>query len=68
MIAPARALRRLHCDGLKTVFIGPCIARKGEAAGPRAVGLSLGPGGARVFHILWITFPHGISDPPKHGF
>jgi hypothetical protein len=42
--------------------------RFGAAAGPRAVGRSLAPGAARVFHILWITFQHGISDPRKHGF
>ena len=32
MIATARALRRLHGDSLRIVFIGPCIAKKGEAA------------------------------------
>jgi signal transduction histidine kinase/Fe-S-cluster-containing hydrogenase component 2 len=32
MIATARALRRLHGPGLKVVFIGPCIAKKGECA------------------------------------
>lgn len=31
MIATARALRRLHGDGLRIVFIGPCIAKKAEA-------------------------------------
>ena len=31
MIAMARALKRLHGDELKIVFIGPCIAKKGEA-------------------------------------
>ncbi len=31
MVAIARALRRLHGDDLKIVFIGPCIAKKGEA-------------------------------------
>jgi len=30
MIALARALRRLHGDKLRVVFIGPCIAKKGE--------------------------------------
>jgi signal transduction histidine kinase/iron only hydrogenase large subunit-like protein len=30
MVASARALRRLHGAGLRTVFIGPCIAKKGE--------------------------------------
>jgi signal transduction histidine kinase/Pyruvate/2-oxoacid:ferredoxin oxidoreductase delta subunit len=32
MVATARALRRLHGDDLKVVFIGPCIAKKVEAA------------------------------------
>ena len=31
MVAMARALRRLHGDNLKVVFIGPCIAKKVEA-------------------------------------
>jgi signal transduction histidine kinase/Fe-S-cluster-containing hydrogenase component 2 len=31
MVAQARALRRLHGEGLKMVFVGPCIAKKGEA-------------------------------------
>ncbi|MCP4544916.1 MAG: 4Fe-4S dicluster domain-containing protein [bacterium] len=32
MIASAKALRELHGADLKVVFIGPCIAKKGEAA------------------------------------
>jgi signal transduction histidine kinase len=32
MVAGARALRRLHGNDLKIVFIGPCIAKKVEAA------------------------------------
>jgi signal transduction histidine kinase/iron only hydrogenase large subunit-like protein len=31
MVAMARALRQLHGDDLKVVFIGPCIAKKVEA-------------------------------------
>ena len=31
MVATARALRRIHGDDLKVVFIGPCIAKKVEA-------------------------------------
>jgi len=30
MVAQARALRVLHGDDLKVVFLGPCIAKKGE--------------------------------------
>ncbi len=31
MVAAARALRQQHGDDLQVVFIGPCIAKKGEA-------------------------------------
>lgn len=31
MIAAARALREIHGKDLKIVFVGPCIAKKGEA-------------------------------------
>ncbi|MFH1429568.1 MAG: [Fe-Fe] hydrogenase large subunit C-terminal domain-containing protein [Candidatus Margulisiibacteriota bacterium] len=31
MIAAARALKKLYGDDLRIVFIGPCIAKKGEA-------------------------------------
>ncbi|HPW55105.1 MAG: 4Fe-4S dicluster domain-containing protein [Thermoanaerobaculaceae bacterium] len=30
MVATARALRQVHGPELKTVFIGPCVAKKGE--------------------------------------
>ncbi len=32
MIATARGLRRLYGQALRIVFVGPCIAKKGEAA------------------------------------
>jgi iron only hydrogenase large subunit-like protein/nitrogen-specific signal transduction histidine kinase len=32
MVAMARALRRIYGDGLKVVFIGPCIAKQAEAS------------------------------------
>jgi iron only hydrogenase large subunit-like protein/nitrogen-specific signal transduction histidine kinase len=38
MIATARALRRLYGKNLKVVFIGPCIAKKGEAKSERVAG------------------------------
>jgi signal transduction histidine kinase/iron only hydrogenase large subunit-like protein len=38
MVATARVLHRLHGPGLRTVFIGPCIAKKGEAASERVSG------------------------------
>jgi signal transduction histidine kinase/ferredoxin len=33
MIAAARALRAIHGPDLRIVFVGPCIAKKGELAG-----------------------------------
>ncbi len=32
MVACAKALREVHGENLRVVFIGPCIAKKGEAA------------------------------------
>jgi len=32
MTASAKALRRLHGDDLAVIFLGPCLAKKGEAA------------------------------------
>ena len=36
MVATARALRRLYGDDLKVVFIGPCVAKKGEGLADEA--------------------------------
>ncbi|MBE3133372.1 MAG: 4Fe-4S binding protein, partial [Acidobacteria bacterium] len=38
MIAAARALHAVHGDGLRIVFIGPCIAKKGEAVSAAVAG------------------------------
>jgi signal transduction histidine kinase/Fe-S-cluster-containing hydrogenase component 2 len=38
MIAMSRVLRRLHGDGLRIVFIGPCVAKKIEATDPEVAG------------------------------
>jgi signal transduction histidine kinase/iron only hydrogenase large subunit-like protein len=38
MLAMARALRQIHGAGLKPVFIGPCVAKKAEAASVRVEG------------------------------
>ncbi len=38
MVAMARAMRALHGPDLKVVFVGPCIAKKGEAATGRISG------------------------------
>ncbi|MGM0488215.1 MAG: [Fe-Fe] hydrogenase large subunit C-terminal domain-containing protein [Planctomycetota bacterium] len=34
MVATGRALKRVHGDGVQSVFIGPCIAKKREARSP----------------------------------
>ena len=38
MVADARVLHRLHGNDLKIVFIGPCIAKKGEAVSENIAG------------------------------
>jgi len=38
MIAAARALRKIHGQDIHIVFIGPCIAKKGEAYSEEMVG------------------------------
>jgi signal transduction histidine kinase/Fe-S-cluster-containing hydrogenase component 2 len=38
MVATARALHRLHGPDLRIVFIGPCIAKKGESLSPNTPG------------------------------
>jgi signal transduction histidine kinase/Fe-S-cluster-containing hydrogenase component 2 len=38
MVAAARVLHQMHGPALRTVFIGPCIAKKGEAASQRIPG------------------------------
>lgn len=39
MIATAKVLKKMHSDELKIVFIGPCIAKKGEAVRDEFKGL-----------------------------
>ncbi|HSV87078.1 MAG TPA: [Fe-Fe] hydrogenase large subunit C-terminal domain-containing protein [Bacteroidales bacterium] len=39
MIATAKVLKKLHGDNLRIVFIGPCIAKKGEAVRNQYSGL-----------------------------
>ena len=38
MVATARVLRRLHPEGIRVVFIGPCIAKKRETEDRRVAG------------------------------
>lgn len=39
MIATAKVLKKMHGDALKIVFVGPCIAKKGEAVRDEFFGL-----------------------------
>ena len=38
MVAMARVMKRLHGQDARIVFIGPCVAKKGEAASPAVAG------------------------------
>ncbi|NLX14377.1 MAG: 4Fe-4S binding protein [Phycisphaerales bacterium] len=74
MVATARVLRRMHGKGLKVVFIGPCIAKKGEAVTRKIAG---DVDGALTFSELRHFFaaqnitPESASsdefDPPRAG-
>jgi nitrogen-specific signal transduction histidine kinase/iron only hydrogenase large subunit-like protein len=74
MVATARALRRLHGDDLKIVFIGPCIAKKVEARDNELAGevdgVLMFPE-LRQMCLEGGIFPDGISasdfDPPHGG-
>jgi len=74
MVALGRALRRIHGQGLKIVFIGPCIAKKREVRSPRGRGavdeaitfVEL----REMFQARGVT-PEGVApdefDPPRAG-
>ncbi|MFW6161948.1 MAG: [Fe-Fe] hydrogenase large subunit C-terminal domain-containing protein, partial [Planctomycetota bacterium] len=74
MVAIARALHRLHGEGLRVVFIGPCIAKKREAASTNVPGEV---DAALTFAELRVMFeeaglePEGVGasdfDPPRAG-
>ena len=74
MMAMARALRRLHGDDLRIVFIGPCIAKKAEAQCESLSGevnaVLMFPELRRMFADDGL-FPEGIAasdfDPPHGG-
>jgi len=74
MIATARALRRRHGDGLRIVFIGPCLAKKEEAVADQVVGEIDGvltfAELRRMFAEAGVT-PAGCEprdfDPPRAG-
>ncbi len=72
MVATARALHRIHGAGLRVVFIGPCVAKKGEEArgtGPAEVDEVLTFREVReLFRRRGVT-PEGVAesafDPPR---
>jgi signal transduction histidine kinase/Fe-S-cluster-containing hydrogenase component 2 len=65
MVAAVRALRSLHGDDLKVVFIGPCIAKKGEAPSSEARGET---DAALTFTELRRMFDEaGIEPDPGKG-
>jgi iron only hydrogenase large subunit-like protein/nitrogen-specific signal transduction histidine kinase len=74
MTAMARALRRLHDDELKVVFIGPCIAKKAEAQCESLAGevdaVLMFPELRRMFADDGL-FPEAVAasdfDPPHGG-
>jgi signal transduction histidine kinase/iron only hydrogenase large subunit-like protein len=74
MIAAARAIHRLHGDDVRVVFIGPCIAKKGEADSPPVAGqVSAALTFTELREMLrarWIT-PDSVTpsdfDPPHGG-
>ncbi len=74
MIATARALRQQHGDGLRIVFIGPCLAKKEEAVADQVVGEIDGvltfAELRRMFAEAGVT-PAGVEprdfDPPRAG-
>ena len=73
MVATARALREIHGPKLKVVFIGPCIAKKGES---RAEEIEGDVDQVITFIELREMFMHGGASPgavkpsefdPPHG-
>lgn len=74
MIATARALRHLHGESLRIVFIGPCLAKKEEAVADQVVGEIDGvltfAELRRMFAAAGVT-PAGTEprdfDPPRAG-
>ncbi|HSB71358.1 MAG TPA: [Fe-Fe] hydrogenase large subunit C-terminal domain-containing protein [Candidatus Methylomirabilis sp.] len=74
MVAMARALRRIHGDGLKVVFIGPCIAKQAEASSPEVgaeVDVAMTFGGLRTLFAergITASSVHASDfDPPHPG-
>ena len=74
MVAQARALHKLHGRDLKVVFIGPCIAKKGEAASqmlPEEIDVAITLAGVREMFLRASIAPQfvepGNFDPPRPG-
>lgn len=64
MVAAARMLRWQHGQGVRIVFIGPCIAKKREAARPDLPG---NVDAALTFHELHLLLDERKIDPQAAG-
>ena len=74
MVATARVVRKLHGPDVRCVFIGPCIAKKGEMLStllPREINATLAFSELRyLFYMASITAEKCIAsdfDPPHSG-
>jgi len=74
MIATARVVRRIHGPEIRSIFIGPCIAKKGEMLSsllPREVSATLAFSELRLLFSLSGITPEGTEpsdfDPPHSG-
>jgi signal transduction histidine kinase/ferredoxin len=74
MVAVARALRRLHGDGLRVVFVGPCIAKKRESRTRMVadeVNSAITFAELRELFLAADIEPYGVEpsefDPPRGG-
>ncbi|MCY2925831.1 MAG: ATP-binding protein, partial [Planctomycetota bacterium] len=74
MVAMARALRQMYGAGIRVVFIGPCIAKKGEALDPHVAGDVDAVITFRELRKMFeesLIVPGGVApsdfDPPRAG-
>jgi iron only hydrogenase large subunit-like protein/nitrogen-specific signal transduction histidine kinase len=74
MVAMSRALRQLHGDDLRIVFIGPCVAKKLEATDPELGGdidgVLMFPELRQMWNEAGIDADHATPsefDPPHGG-
>lgn len=74
MVATARIVRQMYGDNVKVVFIGPCIAKKGEAAGRKVLNeIDAVLTFVELRHMAWDldlsrhTVQESTFDPPLAG-